>query len=29
MPGGKTIAHGLLSLCLIADVHALGDGLKG
>ena len=28
MPGGKTIAHGLLSLSL-ADVHAFGEGLKG
>ena len=28
MPGGKTIAHGLLPLSL-ADVHAFGEGLKG
>ena len=29
MPGGKTIAHGLLSLSSDADVHALGDGPEG
>ena len=29
IPGGKTIAHGLLSLEPDADVHPLGDGPEG
>ena len=29
LPGGKTIAHGLLSLSLRSDVHPVGDGAQG